>query len=150
MIRGLQSIGHIAIRVKEMERSLDFYCNKLGLPEIHRLYRENGDLWLCYIRLNDDQIIELFPDGETEGAAPREATGLNHISFTVADLDEAAEDLAAAGVPLTSPVKAGADGTRGTWIEDPDGNRFELMEMHPNCIQYKALRRWKAAGGTTA
>lgn len=150
MIRGLQAIGHVAIRAKDIDASLDFYCNKLGLPEVHRLYRDTGELWLCYLQLNDSQIIEIFPDGQTAEAPPREATGWHHVSLTVEDLDVVVEDLAAAGVPLISPLKAGADGNRNAWIADPDGNRYELMEMHPNCIQYKALRRWKSSRATAA
>ena len=143
MIKGIKGFGHIALRVKDMDKSLDFYRDKLGLPEIHRLYRDNGDLWLSYLRLNDEQILELFPGGATDAAPEREVTGVNHICLTVEDLDEVAEALAANGIALTSPISSGVDGNRGAWIEDPDGNRFELMEMHPNCIQYKALRRWK-------
>lgn len=107
MIRGLQAIGHIAIRARDIDASLDFYCNRLGLVELHRLYRDNGELWLCYLRLSDSQIIELFPFGETDEAAPREATGLNHVCIEVEDLDLVCEDLEAAGIPLISPLKAG-------------------------------------------
>ena len=49
-----------------------------------------------------------------------------------------------AGVDLLSPIKMGADGNRQAWIEDPDGNRIELMEMAPDCLQLKAIARLKA------
>lgn len=148
MIKGIQGFGHIALRCKDIDASLAFYKDGLGLPELHRLYRDNGDLWLVYLRLTDDQIIELFPGGNTDAAPDKDATGVTHLCLACEDLDEVAEALAANGVQLTSPIKSGIDGNRGAWIEDPDGNRYELMEMHPNCIQYKALRRWKA--GATA
>ena len=42
-------------------------------------------------------------------------------------------------------IKAGADGNRQAWLEDPDGNRIELMEMADDCLQYQAIKRLHAA-----
>lgn len=142
MKTGFGHFGHIALRARDIDASLDFYCNKLGLPEVHRLYRDNGDLWLVYIRITDDQFLEVFPAGEGQ-APPKEQAGINHICLTVDDVDAVAKKLRLAGVVLTSEPSEGADGNRGAWIADPDGNRFELMEMRPNCLQYEAIRRWK-------
>ena len=50
----------------------------------------------------------------------------------------------AAGIKITAPVKKGLDGNRQAWIEDPDGDRVELMEMHPDCLQLQAIRRLHA------
>lgn len=149
MIKGLGHFGHIALRVKDMEASLDFYCTKLGLPEVHRLYRDNGDLWLVYVRITDDQFLELFPAGEGD-APPRSQTGVNHICLTVDDVDAVAAQLREAGVELTAEPSDGADGNRGAWIVDPDGNHFELMQMRPDSIQYQAIRRWHEQHGASA
>ena len=54
-------------------------------------------------------------------------------------------ELEAAGVPLASPKKLGADGNLQAWIEDPDGNRIELMQMASNSLQAKAIQRLRAA-----
>ena len=43
-----------------------------------------------------------------------------------------------------SEPEPGVDGNRGMWIEDPDGNRIEIMEMAPNCIQYQAVKNLQA------
>jgi lactoylglutathione lyase len=150
MISGFQQFGHIAIRVKDMDASLDFYCNKLGFPEFLRLHRDNGDLWLVYVRITDDQYLEIFPYAIGERAAPREQVGVNHICITVDNIDNIARQLAEAGIPLIQPVGEGADGNRGAYIEDPDGNRFELMQMRPDCIQYKALERWHKGRAVSA
>lgn len=150
MISGLQQFGHVAIRVKDIDASLDFYCNKLGFPEFLRLHRDNGDLWLVYVRITDDQYLEIFPYAVGDRAQPREQVGVNHICLTVDNIDNVARQLAEAGIPLVQPVSEGADGNRGAYIEDPDGNRFELMQMRPDCIQYKALARWNAARAVSA
>ena len=62
-------------------------------------------------------------------APEREANGLNHLCLEVDSIDAAVAELEGAGVPLISPKKRGADGNMQAWVEDPDGNRIELMEM---------------------
>ena len=48
----VSSIAHVAIRVKDVERTLDFYSGKLGMREMMRLDRD-GRLWLLYLRITD-------------------------------------------------------------------------------------------------
>ncbi|EJJ27116.1 VOC family protein [Rhizobium sp. CF142] len=141
MIKGLTGIGHAAIRVKDIDVSLDFYCNKLGFKEMLRLHRDNGDLWLVYLRVNDLQYLEVFPYAVGDAAPPREAIGLNHICITVDNVDEVVRQLAEQNIPLIQPLVGGADGNRQAWIADPDGNRYELMQMNPDCMQYEAIKR---------
>lgn len=144
MIKGFTGLGHVAIRVKDIDRSLDFYIGKLGLEEMLRLHRDNGDLWLVYLRVTDEQYLEVFPYAVGDEAPPREAIGLNHVCITVDDVDVVAAQLIAAGVPLLQPLTEGADGNRQAWIADPDGNRFELMQMRPQSMQLQAIARRKS------
>jgi lactoylglutathione lyase len=96
--------------------------------------------------LNDTQFLELLPGAETDRAPGQGANGVNHLCFAIEDLDATAAKWKADGVELTSEVKSGVDRNKGAWIEDPDGNRIELMEMAPDCIQYDAVRRFHANG----
>jgi catechol 2,3-dioxygenase-like lactoylglutathione lyase family enzyme len=144
-MRSIVGIGHVAIRVKDIERTLAFYVGKLGFSEMMRLDRD-GRLWLLYLRITDTQYLEVFPEAEGDRAPPREANGLNHLCLEVDDIDTAVADLEAAGVPLTSPRKQGADGNLQAWIEDPDGNRIELMQMASDSLQAKAIARLRGAG----
>ena len=69
------------------------------------------------------------------------------------DIEATARHLAKIGIPLASPLdpaRRGVDRNRGMWIEDPDGNRIEVMEMAKNCIQWEAVARLKAGGGKTS
>jgi lactoylglutathione lyase len=109
-----------------------------------RLDRD-GRLWLLYLRITDDQYLELFPEGEGDRAPGAAAVGYNHMCLAVPDIDRTVEELAAAGVPLYRPKTLGADGNWQTWIEDPDGHRIELMQMMPESRQAAAL-----AGGEPA
>ena len=136
----VSSIAHVAIRVKDIASILDFYCNKLGFAEMLRLDRD-GQLWLVYLRVTDDQYLEVFPDGEGERAAEREAVGFNHICLAVPDIDQTVAELAAAGIELIRPKALGADGNWQCWIEDPEGHRIELMHMAENSMQAQAVAR---------
>ena len=140
----ISAIGHVAIRVKDVSRTLDFYVEKLGFPEMFRLERE-GRLWIVYLRITDGQFLEIFPDAEGERAPPREANGLNHVCLEVDDMDASLAELAASGVPLAQAKKLGLDGNFQAWIEDPDGNRIELMQMAPDSLQRQAIARLKGA-----
>ncbi len=143
-------IGHWAIRARNIDTVLDFYTNKLGFAEMFRLFDDNGALWIVYLRVTDTQFLELFPNGVGERALPREAVGLNHICLTVANIDEAIARLTERGIPLTRPLITQVDGNRQAWIEDPDGNRIELMEMAPDGMQAQAIARLRQEMVTTA
>jgi lactoylglutathione lyase len=136
----VSALAHVAIRIKAIEPTLDFYVGKLGFREMLRLERD-GRLWLVYLRITDEQFLEIFPDGEGDRAAEREAVGYNHLCLSVPSIDGALAELARAGVPLIRPKTLGADGNWQAWIEDPDGHRIELMEMAPDSAQAKAIAR---------
>ena len=136
----VSSIAHVAIRVKDIASIRDFYCNKLGFAEMLRLDRD-GRLWLVYLRITDDQYLEVFPDGEGTRAAEREAVGFNHMCLAVPDIDQTVAELAAAGIALIRPKALGADGNWQCWIEDPEGHRIELMQMAENSMQTQAVAR---------
>ncbi|MBX3578899.1 MAG: VOC family protein [Rhizobiaceae bacterium] len=141
---SVSSIGHVAIRVKDIGRTLDFYVNRLGFAEMMRLERD-GRLWIVYLRITDDQYLEIFPEGAGDGVPARDAIGYNHLCLAVADIDQALSELAASGVPLDQPKKMGADNNWQAWIVDPDGHRIELMQMAPDSMQLKAIARIRAA-----
>ncbi|MBB5753581.1 VOC family protein [Prosthecomicrobium pneumaticum] len=143
-MQGITGYGHAGLKVRDIERSLAFWRDRLGLSEMMRLHHDDGRLMLVYLRITDTQYLELFPNGADETAPPAHATGVNHLCLTVDDLDEVVERIEAAGISLTIPVKLGLDGNRQAWFEDPDGNRIELMEMAPASLQAKAIRRLAA------
>src|SRR5580692_10134997 len=135
----LTSIGHIAIRVKDMERSLDFYVRQLGFAEMLRLNYADDSLFLIYLRITDTQYLELFPNGVGDRVPEREALAINHICVTTDDIERTLGELADAGIPLTRELKLGPDGNRQAWIEDPDGVRIEIMEMAQDSMQAQAI-----------
>jgi lactoylglutathione lyase len=147
---AFNSFGHLALKVRDLEKSVAFY-EALGFPEFLRLTKEDGAAWIVYIMFDDNLYLELFPGGTER--VDQNATGTNHLCLTVDDIEATARHLASVGIPLTSPLdpaKRGVDNNRGMWVEDPDGNRIEIMEMAPDCIQWAAVKQLKAGGGPTS
>ena len=142
---GLTGIGHVALKVADINRSLAFYRDRLGFDEMMHLDHDDGSLWLVYLRITDTQFLELFPDGEGNQAPGPERTAVNHFCLETNDLDATANALRAAGITLTVEPKAGADGNLQCWIADPDGNRIEFMQMGPASMQAEAIRRLNSA-----
>lgn len=145
-VKGINGIGHVAIKVKDLDKSLDYYINKLGFPEMMRLTKDDGSVWLVYLRITDEQYLEVFPGADSDRAPGWDANGLNHVCLTVDNIDPVLEQIAAAGIELLLPLKTAIDGNRQAWLEDPDGNRIELMEMAPASLQYEAIKRLKSEG----
>jgi lactoylglutathione lyase len=145
-MQGITGVGHVAIKVTDLDRSLDYYINKLGFPEMLRLTKDDGSVWLVYLRITDDQYLEVFPGAENDRAPGWNANGMNHMCLTVDNIDEVLERIAAAGLSLLLPLKTAIDGNRQAWLEDPDGNRIELMEMAPDSLQYAAIKRLRKEG----
>jgi len=66
-MKSVTAIAHVALRIADIDRSLDFYVGKLGFAEMFRLDRD-GRLWIVYLRITDTQYLELFPGGDGERA----------------------------------------------------------------------------------
>ena len=141
-MKNVKAIGHIAVSVKDIERSMDFYVNKLGFEEMFRLERD-GRLWIVYLRITDTQFIELFPDGVGDSAPPFANVGYNHLCLEVDDIDAAIAEITGRGVVLTAEKKLGVDHNYQAWIADPEGNRIELMQLGADAMQTAAIRRIK-------
>ena len=158
-MKGITGFGHAAIKVKDLDASLAFYKDKLGFPEMLRLHNKDGSTWLVYLRITEEVFLEIFPGAENDRAPGWNANGVNHMCrrqpmsrhiLMIDNLDSFCPAIEAKGIKLTAQIKDGLDGNRQAWIEDPDGNRIELMEMHADCLQYKGLKRLREEGRVPA
>lgn len=140
MITG---IGHVAFTISNLARSLDFYCNKLGFREAFRLDRKGTPSpWIVYIQIAPGHFIELFPGGTGENG-PR-PLGYNHFCLLVDDLPATLKELEARGLPITGEPLLGLDNNWQYWIEDPDGNPIELMQITADSPHAKADASWQS------
>lgn len=142
----IKSLAHAALKVKDLDRSLAFYRDTLGFNEMMRINNEDGSLMLVYLRMTDDQFIEIFPGGEGEVAPGWNANAINHFCLQVDDMQATAADLTARGIPFLREPKVGLDGNWQCWVSDPDGNRIEFMQMMPGCMQEVAIARLQKKG----
>lgn len=136
MITG---IAHLAFRVSDLDRSLDFYCRQLGMREAFRLDREgHPSPWIVYLRMAPGQFIELFPHREGP-IPPQDPTyAYQHLCLSVDDMRATLEQLKERGLEITGEPRQGRDHNWQYWIADPDGNRIELMQMSPDSPQAAA------------
>lgn len=122
---------HTMIRVRDLEKSLDFYTRILGMKELRRRDYEEGRFTLAFVGYGDESdntVIELTHNWDQ--AEPYDiGTGFGHFALGVADIYETCINLAAEGVTITrkpGPMKHGT--TVIAFIEDPDGYKIELIE----------------------
>ncbi len=150
MITG---IHHFALTVSQMERSLEFYTGLFGLEVVSDREVERGYVELitavpgAHQRLvhlaGYGQRLELLeykaPRGEPR-ARPLQDAGSAHVCFITDDLDLETARLAAAGVTFRSrgPVTTTSgpnEGGRGIYVEDPDGNAVEIVQLAPRTAE---------------
>jgi len=122
---------HTMVRVKDLEESLDFYCNKLGLLEIRRMENEAGRFTLVYLAAPGDQqqaeaqdapLLELTYNWDTEDYTGGRNFG--HLAFAVDDIYAVCETLQAKGVTINRPPR---DGWMA-FIRSPDQISIELLQ----------------------
>ncbi|MEK8128253.1 VOC family protein [Paenibacillus filicis] len=135
MIKG---IGHSAYTVKDMDKSLHFYCDILGFKKIFELRKpDTNEPWIQYLKVCEGQFIELFYGGEKQVEVDGKTVGYAHLCLEVYDIHEIANHLKSQGVTLDVEPKQGLDFNYQCWAKDPDGNRIEFMQLHPDCPQLK-------------
>ena len=149
---AFQTLGHINFKTRDLEKSIAFY-RQLGFEPFLELTDEAHKPWIVYLRFDDMLYLELTGGGPAGQPSPGpEVTGFNQLCITVDNIEAAAKELEALGFPLMHPLstKKGLDNNRGAWVADPDGNRIELMQMSPDCVQYDAIKAFKAGMGMTS
>ena len=122
---------HTMLRVFDLEKSLDFYVNKLGMKLLRRNEYPSGEFTLAFVGYGDESaqaVIELTHNwGQKEPYTI--GSGYGHIAIGVPDIYGLCEKLAAAGVKIPrppGPMKHG--GSVIAFLEDPDGYKVELIE----------------------
>lgn len=127
---GLQYL-HTMVRVSDLEQSLDFYCNTLGLKEHRRYDSEQGRFTLVMLcspededraKQDDAPLIEL-----TYNWDPEDYTGgrnFGHLAFRVDNIYETCQRLMHRGIIINRPPRDG----RMAFIRSPDGISIELLQ----------------------
>ncbi|MFP4263579.1 MAG: lactoylglutathione lyase [Halomonas sp.] len=122
---------HTMVRVSDLDASLRFYCDLLGLREVRRKENEKGRFTLVFLAAPDDQArsAELqAPELElTYNWDPEEYTGgrnFGHLAYRVEDIYALCETLQNAGVTINRPPRDG----HMAFVRSPDGISVELLQ----------------------
>ena len=115
---------HTMVRVTNLEDSLDFYCNKLGLKEVRRMDHEAGRFTLVFVAApgQEDCTIEL-----THNWDPQEYAGgrnFGHVAYEVDDIYAVCQRLQDSGVTINRPPRDG----KMAFIRSPDNISIELLQ----------------------
>jgi lactoylglutathione lyase len=138
----VKRLGHLAIRARDIEKTVAFYRDVLGLKEAFRMQDPSGaKLGSVHMFIAPSQFIEIFPGGTEKNPAGKEAIGLHHFCIEVDDAAKTLEEVRARGAPIDTELKTGYSRCIQFWTHDPDGNSLEFMELPPNCRQAEANER---------
>ena len=126
---------HTMIRVTNIEESIDFYCNKLGLVEIRRKEVPEGRFTLIFLAAPEDENnaietrspeIELTYNWDPENYD--KGRNFGHLAFSVKNIYETCQKLMDAGVTINRPPREG----RMAFVKSPDNISIELLQQGEN------------------
>jgi lactoylglutathione lyase len=129
---------HTMVRVTNLESSLDFYCNKLGLKELRRSVNEGGRYTLVFLAApgDDEAQVELTHNWDPEQLAGGRNFG--HLAYRVEDIYATCQKLMDAGVTINRPPRDG----RMAFVRSPDEISIELLqsgEALPQAEPWKSM-----------
>ena len=115
---------HTMVRVSNIENSLDFYCNKLGLQEVNRYESEQGRFTLVFLSApgNEDAQVELTYNWDPEDYD--EGRNFGHLAYSVKNIYETCQQLIDGGVTINRPPRDG----RMAFVRSPDNVSIELLQ----------------------
>ena len=116
---------HTMVRVTDLDESLDFYCNKFGLLEVHRKEVPAGRFTLVFLAAPGDESAQVEL---TYNWDPEEYSGgrnFGHLAYAVDDIYAACQKLMDAGVTINRPPRDGYM----AFIRSPDGISIELLQQ---------------------
>ncbi len=115
---------HTMVRVTDIDASLDFYCNKLGLEELRRFDNEAGRFTLVFLAAPGDSEaqVELTHNWDPEGLDGGRNFG--HLAYHVEDIYETCTRLREGGVTINRPPRDG----HMAFVRSPDGISIEILQ----------------------
>jgi len=119
-------VAHMALFESDLEKARHFYKDFLGFAEPYQLKRKDGTDRIAFIKINEDQYLELFAE------PPKQDGHMNHISFSTDDANAMRLYLASEGVKVPDKVGKGRIGNSNFNITDPDHHTVEIVQYEPD------------------
>lgn len=115
---------HTMLRVSNLDKSLDFYCVKLGLEEVRRIDNDQGRFTLIFLKAPGDQGGEIELTYNWDFEQYNGGRNFGHIAYRVEDIYKICERLYKSGITINRPPRDG----RMAFIRSPDGISIELLQ----------------------
>lgn len=118
---------HSMIRVKNLEKSLNFYCNLLGLKQLRTKRLE--DCTLYFLEAENGAQIELTHNDETPENGYKNGNAFGHFAFAVDSFEDFSKKMKDLNYEyLYEPFDLDGKGSWIAFLNDPDGNEIELVQ----------------------
>lgn len=116
---------HTMVRVSDLDASLDFYCDKLGLQEIRRKDVPAGRFTLVFLAAPGDESAELELTYNWDPEDYAGGRNFGHLAYRVDDIYATCQRLADGGVTINRPPRDG----HMAFVRSPDGISIELLQQ---------------------
>ena len=110
--------------MSDLNASLDFYCNKLGLKELRRQDSEQGRFTLIFLAAEGDEDAQLELTHNWDPEAYDEGRNFGHLAYAVDNIYDSCQRLQDAGVTINRPPRDG----RMAFVRSPDNISIELLQ----------------------
>ena len=115
---------HTMVRVTDLEESLDFYCNSLGLVELERKEVPQGRFTLVFLAAPGDESAQVELTYNWDPEVYSGGRNFGHLAYAVDDIYAACQRLSDSGVTINRPPRDG----RMAFVRSPDGISIELLQ----------------------
>ena len=115
---------HTMVRVADVDASLDFYCDKLGLVELRRHDSEQGRFTLIFLAAPGDEEAQVELTYNWDAEEYGEGRNFGHLAYQVEDIYATCQKLMDGGVTINRPPRDG----RMAFIRSPDNISIELLQ----------------------
>ena len=144
---------HTMVRVSDVDASLDFYCNKMGMKEVRRYESEQGRFTLIFLAASDDLATTEGEMDSTDRAPCLELTynwdpeeygggrNFGHLAFAIDNIHDTCRALMDSGVTINRPPRDG----RMAFVRSPDNISIELLQKGE---ALEPIEPWVSMGNT--
>ena len=125
---------HTMVRVTDLEASLEFYCQRLGMVQVSRQDYEHGQFTLVMLAAADDAQVASTHDSPMleltwnwDGQTCDQGRNFGHLAYRVEDIYQTCQELMDAGITINRPPRDG----RMAFVRSPDNISIELLQDGP-------------------
>jgi lactoylglutathione lyase len=115
---------HTMVRITNVDDSLDFYCNKLGLKEVRRSENEKGRYTLIFLAAPGDENAQVELTYNWDPEVYTGGRNFGHLAYSVEDIYATCERLMKGGVTINRPPRDG----RMAFVRSPDNISIEILQ----------------------